>query len=158
MAIKFNIGSITEGEHKLEIYANGNEIGLNKGLLKDNLLIKANFYKTLNQLDMKLTLEGTYLLECDRCMEIYEFPFRKEFELVFVQKHEREQGYEDDTIRTFSPHLKTIDITKDIKDFVLLSIPMKKLPPEKADGSCSWCGKSEEYWKKFIKQNTESLN
>jgi uncharacterized protein len=158
MAIKFNIGAINEGEHELELAASGSEIGLDKELLKGDLKIKAGFYKTLNQLDLKMTIEGIFKLECDRCVEIFEYPFSREFELVFIQKHDRQENYEDDTIRTFTPNMKTIDVTKDIKDFVLLSIPMKKLPAEKEDGSCSWCGKSKEYWNKFIKQDTESLN
>ena len=158
MAIKFNIGTINEGEHELEITATTGELGLDKDLLKGELKIKASFYRTTNQLDMKMALDGIFLLECDRCTEKYENPFHKEFEIVFVLKHEREEGFDDDTIRTYEPHMKTIDVTKDIKEFVLLSIPMKKLPAEKPDGSCSWCGKQKEYWNQYIKQDSESLN
>lgn len=158
MAIKFNIGAINEGEHELELFASGGELGLDKDLLKGDLKIKARFYKTANQLDLRMALDGIFLLECDRCIEKYQSPFHKDFELVFVQKHEREESFDDDTIRTYTLHMKTIDVTNDIKDFVLLSIPMKKLPTEKPDGSCSWCGKAKGYWNQYIKEENRSLN
>ena len=45
--------------------------------------------------------------------------------------------------------IKTLT-TNDIKEMVLLAIPMRQVPEEKQDGSCSWCGKTKEYWHQFI--------
>jgi uncharacterized metal-binding protein YceD (DUF177 family) len=46
--------------------------------------------------------------------------------------------------------MKTIDITNDVREFILLSVPMRKVPAETDTGACSWCGKTEEYWKSLI--------
>jgi uncharacterized metal-binding protein YceD (DUF177 family) len=89
-------------------------------------------------------------LVCDRCLERYELPFERDFEIVFVQKAEREEKINEDFIRSYSPFMKTIDITNDIREYILLSVPMRKVPAETETGSCSWCGKTQEYWQNLI--------
>ena len=155
MAIKINIGSLNEGSQVLELISDGKEIGLDDGFVKDPLEIKLELFKTTHQLDIKTQLKGTILLECDRCLEKFEKPLTSEFELVFVQKSPREEEINEDYIRTYSPHIKSVDITNDIKEAVILTVPMKKLPDEKPDGSCSWCGRTKEFWKDIIVEKEE---
>jgi len=69
-----------------------------------------------------------------------------------VQKSQREEAFSDDYIRTYSPFMKTVDITNDIKEYILLSIPMRRVPAETSEGVCSWCGKTKEYWRNLIKE------
>jgi hypothetical protein len=32
---------------------------------------------------------------------------------------------------------------------------MRQVPEERQDGSCSWCGKTKEYWHQFIVDEEE---
>jgi hypothetical protein len=32
----------------------------------------------------------------------------------------------------------------------MLSIPMRKVPAETAEGVCTWCGKTKEYWNSLM--------
>ncbi|MCI0450723.1 MAG: DUF177 domain-containing protein [Chlorobi bacterium] len=158
MAIKINIASLKEGSQELELIAGVKEIGLDEKLIKENLLINLELYKLVHQLDINVKISGVMKMECDRCLEVFEKPFEAKFELVYVQKSPREEAIDDDYIRTYNPVMKTIDITNDIKEIVLLSVPMKKLPPEKNDGSCSWCGKPKNYWDNIIIDEEELKN
>lgn len=153
MAIKINIGTLSEGSHNLELVSDAKELGLQDGLLKDRLKISIDLFKTAHQTDLKINLEGIMTFPCDRCLETYEMPLDRNFEMVFVQKSEREEAYSDDYIRTYTQFMKTVDITNDIREFVLLSIPMRKVPEETAEGVCTWCSKSKEYWNKLMKPN-----
>lgn len=152
MAIKINIGTIGDGSHQLEIISDAKEIGLEKELLNDKFKITLDLFKATHQIDLKIKLAGIMTLACDRCLEVYELPFEKNFELVFVQKSQREEVFSDDYIRTYSPFMKTVDITNDIREYILLSIPMRKVPAETAEGVCTWCGKSKEYWQNLMNQ------
>jgi uncharacterized protein len=151
VAIKINIGTLSEGNQQLELFSDAGEIGIDKKLLKGNLLIGIDLFKATHQLDLKVKLSGIMNLVCDRCLEVFELPFESAFEIVFVQKSEREEAINDDYIRTYSPFMKTVDITNDIREYVLLSVPMRKVPAETPEGVCTWCGKTEEYWKNLIK-------
>ena len=151
MAIKINIGTLGDGSHQLELFSDSKELGLEHGLIKDKLRITLDFFKAAHQIDLKIKLTGIMMFACDRCLEFYELPFEKKFEQVFVQKAQREKDFSDDYIRTYSPFMKTVDITNDIREYILLSIPMRKVPAETAEGVCTWCGKTKEYWQNLIK-------
>ena len=153
MAIKINLGTLKEGSQVLDFESDNKEIGLDEKFLKDKLNISIDLSKVTHQIDMKIFLRGIINLTCDRCLEVFEKDLNTSFELVFVQKSHRESSFDDGYVKTFNPFMKTIDVTGDIREYILLSIPMKHLPPENPDGSCSWCGKSKEYWKKFIKED-----
>lgn len=156
MAIKINVASLKDGSQTLEFMSDALEIGLEKDLIKDKLIINIDLFKVSHQIDLKISLEYVLKLVCDRCLEIFVQPTNSYFELVFIQKHNREKSFDDGYVRTFNPYMTTIDITKDIREYIMLSIPMKHLPPENKDGSCSWCGKSKEYWKEFIKEENSN--
>jgi uncharacterized protein len=155
VAIKLNIGTLKDGSQQIELVSDAKEIGLEDRLLKGNLLINVDLFKATHQLDLKVKISGVMNLVCDRCLDVYEMPFVSDFEIVFVQKSEREEAINDDYIRSYSPFMKTVDITNDIREYVLLSVPMRKVPAETPEGVCTWCGKTEDYWKNLI-QDEES--
>ncbi len=150
MGIKINIGSLNDGSQTLDITSDAKELGLPEGFIKDTLDIKLDLFKTTHQLDLKVNIRGIIFLECDRCLENFERAFSTSFELVLVQQSSREEAINEDYIRTYSPHMKSVDITTDIKEAVILTVPMKKLPDEKPDGSCSWCGRTKDFWKDIL--------
>ena len=158
MAIKINIGSLKEGSQEIVLEAFPDELGLVNShgwRIKENVKVLLDLFKTANQLDIKAKITGLLELECDRCLDNYEKLLEQDFELVYVQKSPREEAYNDDYLRTYYPHMRTVDITNDIKEMVLLAIPMRQVPEEKQDGSCSWCGKTKEYWHQFIVDKEE---
>ena len=150
MAIKINIGSLNDGSQTLDIQSDEKELGLNEGFLKEPLQVKLELFKTHHQLDIKADISGVIFLECDRCLDKFEKKFNTSFEIIFVQQTHREEAFSEEEIRTYSPHMKSIDLTTDIKEAVILTVPMKKLPDEKPDGSCSWCGRTKEFWKDIL--------
>lgn len=155
MAIKINISSLNEGSQTLELLSDEKEIGLDEGILKEPLSVKLELFKTTHQLDVKAVIKGTIFLDCDRCLEKFEKQFDTTFELVLVQQTGREEEFNEDYIRTYSPHNKSVDITNDIKESVILTIPMKKLPEEKPDGACSWCLRSKDFWNDILVDSNE---
>lgn len=155
MAIKINIGSLNDGSQILEYTSDEKELGLDAGFLKEPLSINIELFKTTHQLDLKAEIQGTIFLDCDRCLEKFEKNFDTSFELIFVQQTHREEAFSEEEIRSYSPHMKSVDITTDIKEAVILTVPMKKLPVQKPDGSCSWCGRSKEFWKDILVEKDE---
>jgi uncharacterized metal-binding protein YceD (DUF177 family) len=155
MAIKINIGSLNDGSQHLELVSDSAELGIEPGLVKDPVLLELELFKTNFQLDVKTSIKGTIYLECDRCLDKFEKDFSTGFELVFVQQHSREDEINEDYIRTYPAHFKTVDLTNDIKETILLTVPMKKLPGTKPDGSCSWCGRPKEFWNGILVDKDE---
>jgi len=150
MAIKINIGSLSDGSQQIDLTTDAKELGLEENMIQDKIGVALDLYKTVHQLDIRVAISGVLKMECDRCLEVFEKPFEANFELVYVQKSAREDVIDDDYIRTYNTFMKSIDITGDIKEIIILSVPMKKLPAENPDGSCSWCQKPKDFWNNII--------
>ena len=150
MAIKINIGSLNDGSQVLELKSSEKELGIEEGFLKEPVSVKLELFKTTHQLDLKAEISGIIFLECDRCLDRFEKKFTTSFQLIFVQQTHREEAFSEEDIRSYSSHMKSVDITTDIREAVILTVPMRKLPDENPDGSCSWCGRSKEFWKDIL--------
>lgn len=149
MAIKINIAELKEGSQQFEIVTNAKEIALDENLVKDGINVAISVFKAPTQIDLDVQVEGVFNLSCDRCLEDYSQNFKTNFELVYVQKQSGERRVEDDYVKIYNPFTKSIDITEDLREYILITVPMRKVP-EEIDGKCSWCGKSNEMWKADI--------
>jgi uncharacterized metal-binding protein YceD (DUF177 family) len=150
MAIRVSLGLAKDGLNEFDIIAAPGNIGIAEGVLKGNLELFISVLKISHQLDFSVKITGKLILECDRCLEKFEKDFSNSFELVYVVNDDGRKIDNDEYVRAYSPHMRYIDITKDVKDFVELSVPMRKVPDEKPGGACSWCGKTADYWKSFM--------
>lgn len=150
MAIKINIAALGDGSQQVALITDYKELNLDKDFVDGNINILLDLFKTVHQLDVKVNISGLLNLECDRCLEAFEKQFSVSFEIVYVQKTLREHEIDEDYIRTYNASMQTIDLTTDIRETVILAVPMKKIPDEKPDGSCSWCGRTKEYWSNVI--------
>ncbi|MBC7331444.1 MAG: DUF177 domain-containing protein [Synergistetes bacterium] len=88
----------------------------------------------------------TLKLHCSRCLEPFEFPVKFDFEVEYRRGEERldskEKALKDDDFRIAYFTGENIDIEEDIKQFIILSIPMKPLCREECKGLCPVCGKN----------------
>lgn len=155
MSIKINISSLKDGGQQLILESDSVELSIEENIVKGSITVLLELFKTNDQLDIRAKVKGIFGFECDRCLEIFDKPFEQGLELVYAQKSPREEEYNDDYMRTYNPNMKTIDITNDIREMVMLAVPMRRVPGEKSDGSCSWCGKTKEYWDQFIVDKEE---
>jgi len=156
MAIKINIGALSDGSQQIELVTDYKELNLERDFLKGDINILLDLYKTVHQLDVKVKISGQLILECDRCLEIFEKNFETAFEIVFVQKALREHEIDEEYIRSYDASMQTIELTKDIRETVILSVPMRKVPDEKDDSSCLWCGKTQDYWSSILIEKDDS--
>jgi uncharacterized metal-binding protein YceD (DUF177 family) len=149
MPVKINIAELKEGSQQFEIVTNAREIGLDENLVKDGINVEIDVFKAPTQIDFDVQVEGTFILCCDRCLEDYSMQFKTNFELVYIQKQSGEERIQDDYVKLYDSFTKSLDITEDLREYVLVAVPMRKVP-EETDGKCSWCGKSNEMWKADI--------
>ncbi|MDP4229145.1 MAG: DUF177 domain-containing protein [Bacteroidota bacterium] len=76
---------------------------------------------------LSLRLEATGSFICDRCGCDFERTFRPEIQLLYVPPQLATSLNEDDDVHVFDTQTNEIDFTEDIRDAVMLAIPMKNL-------------------------------
>jgi uncharacterized protein len=90
-------------------------------------------------LEVKTNIKAKFV--CDRCADEFETNIENKYKMVYMTDPGTKQS-DSDNVTFISPELDVIDITSDVRDYSLLSIPMKKLCKEDCKGLCFKCGKN----------------
>lgn len=154
--LKIYINNLNEGEHNLEFVISPEELEIDTVDIVSDVNVLARLYKSGNQIDFKITISGKFKFECDRCVEEFISDFKNEFEIIFKYDFsEIDDQTENDDIKFIPPSTRYVELKNDVRDYILLSIPMRKVPEEK-DGKCSYC--SKEIQDLIIQEAKQDIN
>jgi len=139
--LKININILQDGEHNFDFILTPKKLDIDAVEIITDVSVEVNLYKAGNQFDLNIKLKGKFKLLCDRCIEDYIHDFANSFEVIYKYDFNKDEiANEDDDIKFISPKTNFIDLIKDVRDYIMLSIPMKHVPGEK-DGICTYCNK-----------------
>jgi uncharacterized metal-binding protein YceD (DUF177 family) len=140
--LKIKVLSLKEGEHYFNYVLPPSEIELEEDFLKNNIHVDITVVKNIYQLELKVKFNTILNFECDRCLEHYDHLCEGEFELFYkpvsARDHDIDNDKDEDNIRFYPVLNNYLDITKDLRDYLMLSIPMRHVP-EEIDGVCVVC-------------------
>jgi len=98
--------------------------------------VNLNFDRQASFFMLHFDVDGKITVPCDRCGDEFEISLWDEFDLLIKLTGEDETNMDEDADVVFIPRSETvIDISKWIYEFVLLSIPLQKVHPDKEDGT-----------------------
>lgn len=145
--LKIHISNIKEGEHEYEFVLNKDNFDFSDfedAEIIGDVTVNTKLYKSGNQFDLKSRIKGCFRLKCDRCLDDYAHNFENNFEIIYKFDFLNERDSfknEEDEIKLIPPRTGFIDITDDVRDYLLLSVPMKKAP-EEINGRCVYCNRN----------------
>ena len=97
----------------------------------------------LNKFDDQMILEASTIGDaefiCDRCLMAYKRIVESSYKMVYLFMNKAEASQKSD-ITYLLRNTVYIDITADIRDYLMLAVPMKKLCKEDCKGLCYKCG------------------
>jgi uncharacterized protein len=141
MIIKFT--NFVDGVHKIEFDEPVKKIGLENPYIGNiNLLVEMD--KAHSQIVLNCDVKVQAEFECDRCGELYKTVLTNHFQLTYLFSKEIQKA---DTINLYyiSPESDKIEIKEDVKEYLLLTEPMKRLCRENCKGLCPKCGTNLNY-------------
>jgi uncharacterized metal-binding protein YceD (DUF177 family) len=99
--------------------------------------ITLGFDKHENFFMLHFDIDGTVTTACDRCGDDFELRLWDEFDLLIkLTSAESDEIPEEEDDVVFIPHSETvIDISGWLYEFLMLSVPLQHIHPDKADGS-----------------------
>ncbi|MCL5029891.1 MAG: DUF177 domain-containing protein [Bacteroidetes bacterium] len=137
--MKIKISNLKDGIHNFSFEEPVGDIGLEKPFI-GNILVDVELNKLHNQvvLDAKLTMNANF--DCDRCNTNFNSTLNNNYKMVYLIGTEPEDS-ESINLTYLSVDSDKIELNNDVRDFALLTIPMKKLCKENCKGLCAKCGK-----------------
>ncbi|MBE9504726.1 MAG: DUF177 domain-containing protein [Proteobacteria bacterium] len=109
--------------------------------------VKGSFHisKEGKTIFVDLTLSGAVMVDCSRCLEVFEYPINEACQLTF-SPHEKEKGEkeaeleEKDFERTYYDNC--LDLDEILREETALRLPFNPTCKKDCKGLCSSCGKN----------------
>lgn len=139
---------LAEGLHTLNFVEKLVEFGVeDQPNLHEAVNIQIDLEKRSPHYFLKNRVQVSGRFACDRCTEEFDRTVSGEARAVFSSDKELVAMNEADDIHYLAPEAKEIDLTAEIRETILLAVPMKMLCAENCRGLCAGCG---------VNLNTES--
>lgn len=142
MIIKFT--NYTDGIHEFRFDVEANKLGLPIEFNK-NVQVLVSMDKSPHQIVLDCELLTSALLQCDRCIEPFDYEIKNSFRLIYMFKSKGDIETESLNLMYITHDETKIDISEEVKEYCLLGIPLKILCKEDCKGLCSTCGINLNY-------------
>ncbi len=137
--MKISLIRLAEGLHTLNFVAKLAEFDLeNHPNLRDDVQITVELEKRSPHYFLKNYVRVAGRFVCDRCAKEIETSLLGESRSVFSS--DEDMAVRDEEVHLIAADAKELDITSDIRETLLLSLPMKLLCSEDCRGLCAGCG------------------
>lgn len=132
------ITNLSEGTHELIFEEQIEYLGLEKPFYgKSKSFVNLN--KLHDQIILSVKTQFKVKYQCDRCGKEFNSKLKSEYDMVYLMN---EEPAETDSIYVtyLSRTADKINLDNDVREFAMLSVPMKKLCKDNCKGLCYKCG------------------
>jgi uncharacterized protein len=140
-SLKIRISGLSSGIHEYDFSVDPSVIGLD-GNFHSPVKIHAYLDKATRQIFFKVDIQTTGRFQCDRCLEEFQQSLTTAYSLVYRYDQEEAARDQGEEIQHLTPDTVYIDPTEDVRQMIMLSIPLKLLCREECKGLCPHCGKN----------------
>ena len=141
--MKINLAKLHDGLNELTFQIEPEDLGFDEDeetlyLFPDTIEADVEVQKFSDKFLVRVMLSTVAHFTCDRCLEEFDRHLQADFQLVY-SKQSRNQ-LDDDVYRSLDDSATEINLNADVRENLLLDIPMKHLCREDCQGLCSQCG------------------
>jgi len=137
--LEFKISEIPEGHSVKTVSLTGEDLDTGHFTLKD-VHLDIKFYRTLHFIKVNFDMNAVVILTCDRSLDTFDFNIVQQYEVIFKAEKVEEQAGDMGAVRNINFSTNSIDLETDVRDTILLNLPIKKLHPRFLDE----CGEPKE--------------
>ncbi len=130
--LEFNIVEIPEEESQRTVGLEDEDLDLSPYEFKGGE-VDLQFYRTLHFIRVNFHVDADVELVCDRSLENYIQPISSDYEVLFKVDVQEETENEDGAVRRFNFSSNTLSVEEEVRDTIMLNIPIKKLHPKFLD-------------------------
>ena len=130
--LQFNIVEIPEEKSRRTVGLDGDDLDLSPYRFMGGD-VDIQFYRTLHFIRVSFHVGADVELVCDRSLKEYIQPVEADYEVLFKVDVQEETENEDGAVRRFNFSSNTLSIEEEVRDTIMLNIPIKKLHPKFLD-------------------------
>jgi uncharacterized protein len=138
-AIKIRVSQLPNGQHEYHFSVKTADIGLDKNF-SENAEINARVGKTNRQIYINADVQAQGVFQCDRCLDDFEQKISSTYNMLYSYNEVESNRYPAEEVQCISPDTVYIDLTEDVRQTILLAVPLKLLCKDNCLGLCAHCG------------------
>ncbi len=139
--MKINISNLSEGVHQYEFEETPSSIDLDERF-SEPVSVSVELEKRRRQLFLKGHVKTLGNFVCDRCLDEFKRNVSAEYRMTYVYNTSDAGEIDKDELAVLHSSTNEIKIDEDVKEYVLLAIPLKILCKEGCAGLCGTCGRN----------------
>jgi uncharacterized metal-binding protein YceD (DUF177 family) len=124
----FKINEIPQGRSTESVSFSNKELDFDDPVIKSGIA-DVVFERKLDRIKVDFIAKVMLDLECDRSLDHFDFPLEVSYTVVFDASVEEDEDQTDAALRHLDLATNKINIQKEVRDSLLLEIPIKKLHP-----------------------------
>ncbi len=98
--------------------------------------IVARVDKTARHVEVRFSLTGWLILECDRCLRSYSQPVQAEFRVVYTYERNLRETQDEEVI-WIDRNTPFLDFMHEFYEFIVLQMPLRRIPPDCPTEACA---------------------
>ena len=137
--MKIQIAGLSEGVHEFSFREPVAEVNLGKDF-SGEVEVDVMLEKSGKQLYVKATVRAGGMFSCDRCTNPFSLAVRSTFQMLYVWGTADGELLDPSEVQVIPAGLPVVDLADDVRQTVLLAVPLKLLCKEECKGLCPRCG------------------
>ncbi len=139
--MRIRIASLQEGINRLERSVSAQEIGIDESSFPKGLTAKVILNNGVGRIAADLTISAEGSFQCSSCGDDLSREITGNCKMQFVRREQMLPGEEPgDELRSFLIGQDELDLSEELRDTLLLSVPIRNLCMEDCKGLCTTCG------------------
>ena len=138
--MKIKLEHLKEGENELEYCEPPSQFNLPDENFKSPVNLSGIIDKRGKNYYFKISISVTGIFTCDRCLEAFEKQISSSIYIIY-SKENYTQEIDKDNFYVISEDTNEVEIGSDVRDEILLNVPIKVLCVDDCKGICAGCGK-----------------
>ena len=137
--VRIRISGLSNGVHEYHFSVEPATLGLD-GNFHTPVEIDAQLDKTTRQMYLRTTIRTSGRFQCDRCLDEFDQNLSTGYAMFYVYDESDASKYPDDEVTVLNADQVYVDAGEDVRQMVLLAVPLKLLCREECKGLCPHCG------------------
>jgi uncharacterized protein len=137
--MKIQIAGLSEGIHNFRFREPVAEVGLGEEFHGD-VTVDAMLEKSGRQFYLKAEVRATGEFSCDRCTAPFSLPLQAVYQMYYVWDPKEAELRDQSEVQVIPMGLPVIDLADEVRQTVVLAVPLKLLCRTECKGLCARCG------------------
>jgi uncharacterized protein len=137
--MRIQLASLSDGSHAYHFDAVPADLGLPEQF-RAPITVEVALEKSGNQIALRTTVRGAGRFVCDRCLGEFPRDLAASYHMVYVRDPAEAERFDPAEVQVLPPAMTVIDLAEDVRQTILLSVPLKLLCAEECRGLCPSCG------------------